>query len=178
MVVEAPIIDITDRANRAGRAGESTLRFWRSGRPAARGGPHTAPIRRNAAEPGRRYPINPLLRARFGAGRESHPRVRMALAALAIMGFVATGVVALATVRTTAPTSSAGNDQLAEVLPLDPPELGFEFARALSPVTREAAPPPATPPRERNPIASGDADTPANGGDAALVYEPIAENPY
>jgi len=177
MVVETPIIDITNRASRAGRAGESTLRLWRSGIPAARSGLQRAPIRRNAAEPGRRYPINPLLRARFGAEREAHPRVRMALAALAIIGFVATGVVALATVRMDAPTSSAGNDQLAEVLPLDPPELGFEFARAVSPLTR-GADAPATPPRERGQFARGDTDTPANGGDAALVYEPIAENPY
>ena len=177
MVIETPIIEITNPSERARGAKEGTLRFWHSrGTRPIRKAP-LAPTKRKAALPGRRYPTNPLLRARFGAVDQASSKFRLALALLAITGFIATGIAAFATVKGDTDQRPPGSDHMAELLPLEAPQLGFEFVRTAAPELEET-PVPRTPRNPKADVRNSKIDVPAPTPVIATNSEPIADNPY
>lgn len=135
MILATPIILVESPPGAATRSlCDTTQRLWHMAVAPVRTPKKvkpTAPPRRWVDQPRGNYPVNPVLRARFG---EPRSRFSGGLALVITFGLASLIGAALASWALMAqPERQVGNggEQMAELLPLSAPMLGFEFDRII-----------------------------------------------
>lgn len=193
MILATPIIMVESQPGSATRRlCDATRRLWHlTAQPAqvpVQAKPRT-PARRWVEEVKGNYPVNPVLRARFGGPRSDFSGGLALVITLGLAALIGAGLASWAFMAQTEDSQGGGHEQMAELLPLSAPELGFEFDRTINtgavPSDGNTALGLANdlPALRRNPGANGDLARRRVQPRGAQILKPagpsvIADNPY